>query len=172
MQFVIFLVLASITIIAGVFMVSTDNIARSIFAHVLILLCIAGVYVLLCAEFMAGVQVLIYAGGVSIILLFALMLTKPAKGIIRALDHPWKLPAFITAFCLYGLMLYCVVNTDWPYPNMPSKVISPAMVGKVMFIKYVIPFEIVSVILLVALIGAVVIGSNENNKSSKEKKIR
>ena len=65
------------TIIAGVIMVSADNIARSIFSHVLALLCIAGIYILLYAEFMAGVQVLIYAGGVSIMLLFALMFSQP-----------------------------------------------------------------------------------------------
>ncbi|MGA1867539.1 MAG: NADH-quinone oxidoreductase subunit J [bacterium] len=170
MQLAIFMVLAGITIISGIIMVSADNIARSIFSHVLALLCIAGIYILLYAEFMAGVQVLIYAGGVSIMLLFALMLTKPAKGTVRALDHPWKLPAFIVAIILFGLMLYSVLNTEWQFMKEPSEVITPALIGKVMFVKYVIPFEVVSLILLVALIGAVVIGSTKKNESGEEKK--
>ena len=151
-------------------MVSADNIARSIYSHVLALLCIAGMYILLCAEFMAGAQVLIYAGGVSIMLLFALMLTKPAKGIIRALDHPRKFPAFMVALLLFVLMLYSILNTAWPFQNNPSRVMTGGAIGKVMFIKYVLPFEIVSVILLVALIGAVVIGSPKSTKDDERRK--
>ena len=170
MQLAVFIILAIITIIAGVIMVSADNIARSIYSHVLALLCIAGIYILLCAEFMAGVQVLVYAGGVSIMLLFALMLTKPAKGIVRALDHPWKFPAFMVAVSLFVLMLYSILHTTWPFQNAPSRVMTAGAIGKVMFVKYVLPFEIVSVILLVALIGAVVIGTQKSAKRSERKK--
>lgn len=167
MQLAIFIVLALISTVAGIIMVSADNIARSIYSHVLALLGIAGIYVLLYAEFMAGVQVLIYAGGVSIMLLFALMLTKPAKGVIRALDHPRKIPAFMMAITLLGLMLFSILNTEWPFQTPPATVMSTGMIGRVIFTKYVLPFEIVSVILLVALIGAVVIGGQESNKNNK-----
>ncbi|MCL6583135.1 MAG: NADH-quinone oxidoreductase subunit J [bacterium] len=158
MQLVIFFVLAAITTVAGIIMVSADNIARSIYSHVLALLGIAGIYLLLYAEFMAGVQVLVYAGGVSIMLLFALMLTKPAKGVIRALDHPRRVPAFITAVVLFGLLSFSIFQAKWPLKVEPSRVMTPEVIGKSMFADYVLPFEIVSVILLVALIGAVVIG--------------
>jgi NADH-quinone oxidoreductase subunit J len=162
MQLAIFFILAVITVIAGIIMVSADNIARSIYSHVLALVCIAGLYILLYAEFMAGVQILIYAGGVSIMLLFALMLTKPAKGVIRALDHPRKFPAFLAAAALFGLMLFCIFNTRWPFQAVPSRVMKAKAIGRVIFTRYVLPFEIVSVILLVALIGAVVIGSKDD----------
>jgi NADH-quinone oxidoreductase subunit J len=170
MQLVIFFILAVITVIAGIIMVSADNIARSIYSHVLALLCIAGIYILLYAEFMAGVQVLIYAGGVSIMLLFALMLTKPAKGIVRALDHPVKFPAFVVSITLFSLMVFGIVKTKWPFQNVPSEVMTADTIGKVMFVRYVLPFEIVSVILLVALIGAVIIGGQKDEKRSEGKK--
>lgn len=169
MRLVIFFILAIITTVAGIVMVSADNIARSIYSHVLALLGIAGIYILLYAEFMAGVQVLIYAGGVSIMLLFALMLTKPAKGVVRALDHPRRVPAFIVAVFLFGLLLFSILNTRWPFNAGPSEVMTPEIIGKVVFVKYVLPFEIVSIILLVALIGAVVIGCEEKKKKGEEK---
>ncbi|MEW5803681.1 MAG: NADH-quinone oxidoreductase subunit J [bacterium] len=170
MQLFIFIILAIITIVAGIVMVSADNIARSIYSHVLALLGIAGIYILLYAEFMAGVQVLIYAGGVSIMLLFALMLTKPAKGVVRALDHPKRVPAFITSVVLFGLLMFGIITTKWPVQaHQPSIIMAPEAIGKVMFVHYVLPFEIVSIILLVALIGAVVIGGKEENTPDEEK---
>ncbi|MEW6382043.1 MAG: NADH-quinone oxidoreductase subunit J [bacterium] len=170
MQLVIFIVLAIITTVAGIIMVSADNIARSIYSHVLALLGIAGIYILLYAEFMAGVQVLVYAGGVSIMLLFALMLTKPAKGVIRALDHPRRAPAFITSIVLFGLLSFSIAYARWPLQAEPSRIMTPEVIGREMFVKYVLPFEIVSVILLVALIGAVVIGGREKQDTDNEEK--
>ncbi|MFH0926114.1 MAG: NADH-quinone oxidoreductase subunit J [bacterium] len=162
-RLIIFLILAVITIMAGITMVSSDNLARSIYAHVLALISIAGIYILLYAEFMAGVQILVYAGGISIMLLFALMLTKPYKGIFRALDHPAKFPAIIAAGSLAAIFLFSIHYTDWSvWPiKIPYKIMNAEVIGGELFIKYILPFEIVSLILLVALIGAVVIGSKK-----------
>jgi NADH-quinone oxidoreductase subunit J len=170
MQLIIFIFLALVIIIAGIIMVSAENIGRSIFSHVLALLCIAGIYILLYAEFMAGVQVLIYAGGVSIMLLFALMLTRPSKGLVRALDHPRRGPALLVSSILLAFLLYSIINTNWPFQTFQNKVITAETIGKVIFVNYVLPFEIVSLILLVALIGAVVIGSKEEVESKEELK--
>lgn len=169
MQLVIFIILAFITTVAGIIMVSADNIARSIYSHVLALLGIAGIYILLYAEFMAGVQVLVYAGGVSIMLLFALMLTKPDKGVIRALDHPRRAPACITSIILFGLLSFSIFSARWPLQARPTRVMTAQVIGRELFTNYVLPFEIVSVILLVALIGAVVIGGKEKQDTDEEK---
>ena len=157
---IVFFVFAAVAIIAAIGIVRADNIVHAILAHIMTLLSIAALYILLGAEFVAGVQVMIYAGAVTIMLLFSMMLTKVATGGAKTLDYPQVAPALLVAGLFLFLIVYSIRTTKW-HTALSKVVFTPAVVGKVLFKYYVLPFEIVSVILLAALVGAVILARKE-----------
>lgn len=157
-----FFVLAAIAVVAAIGIVRADNIIHAILSHIVTLICIAALYILLGAEFVAGVQVMIYAGAVTIMLLFSMMLTKVATGGTKTLDYPQVTPALLVAGLFLFLNVYSIRTTKW-HTAMSKAVFTPAEVGRVLFKYYVLPFEIVSVILLAALVGAVTLARKEES---------
>ena len=160
---IVFFVLAAITVTAALGIVRSSNVVHAIIAHIITLLSIAGIYVILGAEFVAGVQVVIYAGAVTTMLLFAMMLTRVAAGGQKALDYPQVIPALLGAGLFFFLIFYCVQETNWAQ-EAPKKVIGVTQIGKSLFTYYVLPFEIISIILLAALVGAVVLARKEEQE--------
>lgn len=158
-----FFVLASIILTSAIIIVTTKNIVHAVFLHLLGLSCIGGLYILLFAEFVAAVQVLVYAGAVTTMVLFALMLTKARGGIGMALDNQQKGLAFLTAVGFLTILLIFLVPKDWTIAKEaahPVKV-SLAQFGTILFKYYVLPFEMISVLLLAALIGVIVLARKE-----------
>lgn len=160
MVLAVFVILSLIAIIAALTMVTSKVMVHAIFSHVFTLVSVAGLYVLLSAEFLAAVQILIYAAAVTIMLLFGLMLTRIKRGQIKTLDQPQKGLAILAAVPVLGLLAYCIYETKWLVQPQKS-VISTHTIGSVMFKYYVLPFEVVSLILLAALVGAVVLARKE-----------
>ncbi len=160
MALAVFVILALIAIAASLIMVTSKVMVHAIFAHVFTLVATAGLYILLSAEFLAAVQILVYAAAVTIMLLFGLMLTRIKRGQVKTLDQPQKGLAFLAAIPLLALLAYCIYETKWLI--QPKQVVTTTQaVGTVMFKYYVLPFEIVSLILLAALVGAVVLARKE-----------
>lgn len=155
-----FAILSIVAIVAALKMVTSDIMVHAIFSHVFTLVAVAGLYVLLLAEFLAAVQILIYAAAVTIMLLFGLMLTRIKRGQTKTLDQPQKGLAIIGAVPVLGLLIYCILETKWIV--QPQKMVIPAKtIGSVMFKHYVLPFEVVSLVLLAALVGAVALARKE-----------
>jgi NADH-quinone oxidoreductase subunit J len=122
---------------------------------------VAGIYGLLGADFLAFVQVLVYIGGILILLLFGVMLTNREPVLLHgAPTHRLVLPGFIAAgLALFGI-LFVVTSFDWKAKALPDealKATSAQTLGDLMMTEYLLPFEISSVLLLVALVGAAVI---------------
>ena len=161
---VAFYILAAIAIIAAVVIVTSSNIMHCVFFHLLALTAVGGLYIMLNADFIAGVQVLIYAGAVTTMLLFTLMLAKAKGAQPRALDNQQRGTAFVVAalFC-FGLSFF-VTNSNWSVKKNVDIIISTERIGLILFRTYLIPFEVISVVLLVAVIGAVVLASKEEEK--------
>src|SRR5919202_3180030 len=156
--YVAFAVLAGITLIAGFFTVTFRNVFHAALALVGTFFGVASMYLLLEAEFLAVVQVLIYVGAISVLILFAIMLTR---GLMRTTDesgtnNQWAIAAIIAAFLFLGMLL---ISLQGPWPVNPSSIagdLVPAL-GTALLTTYVLPFEIASVLLLAALVGALVI---------------
>jgi NADH-quinone oxidoreductase subunit J len=161
---VLFYAVAAATTIASLGVVVTRSIVYSALLLVLALSLTGLIYLLLLADLLALVQILIYGGTVSILLLFALMLTRPQEGPI--LNHPgWPLAA-LGAIVLLAVLVFQAFATDWSGPAAapggpgaaPGPVrVGPAELGMALFSTWAVPFEIASVVLLVALIGALLI---------------
>ena len=132
------------------------DVVHSALALILALLAVAGIFVLLLAEFLAIVQVLIYGGAITIILLFALMLTRARETPLR-LDNAQKPLALVAAGAAFGVLTGILIASDWPDPIKDPERPGFNSISETLFQQWAIPFEVVSLLLLVALIGAIVI---------------
>jgi NADH-quinone oxidoreductase subunit J len=155
-----FYVVAAATLVAAFGVVTSRNVVYSALLLILTLSLSGLIYLILLADFLALVQILIYGGTVSVLLLFALMLTRPQDGV--ALNHRgWPLAA-LGGLLLLIPIVYGAVATDWSAattvtgagPDFVPMRISPEQLGTALFSTWAVPFEIASVVLLVALLGA------------------
>lgn len=127
------------------------------------LLGVAGLYILLSVEFLALVQVLIYGGAVTVLVLFALMLTR-VRDLQERLDGDQKPLAAVAALALFGAFIAMFTQTEWPRDAGQLTVVPFTTIGDSLFNQWSVPFEIASLVLLVALVGAVVIAMQEEGE--------
>ena len=161
---VLFLLLALVAVGSALLVVTTRNMVHAALWLVVTLGSVAGVYLLLAAEFLAWVQVLIYVGAVVVLLLFALMLTKAPTGPQPDLNAARALPAAVVA-ALVGAVLVVTVVAGFSSVELDldgTVVGSAEMTGATIFEKWVLPFEVLSVLLLAALIGAIVLSRGDD----------
>ncbi|GGJ98323.1 NADH dehydrogenase [Pilimelia anulata] len=148
--------LGAIAVAAGFRVVATAHVVRAGLHLVLCLGALAGMYLVLGAEFVAWVQVLIYVGAVVVLLLFAVMLTRAPIGAADDLDRPgWAAPVVGGAAGL-GLAALLVDAYRWTSIDPPPPGTAGA-IGAEVFATWVLPFEVVSILLLAALVGAIVV---------------
>lgn len=158
-QTISFYILAVIAVISALAVVTLKNLVHSVLFLALFFFCVAGFYVLLNAEFLAAVQVFVYVGGITVLFLFLIMLTfKVADKRLRQVNEQWAI-SFVIVVLFGWLLITGLSETNWAITagGGPEKTV-PA-IGKLLLTTYVFPFEVVSVVLLAALIGAIVIAS-------------
>jgi NADH:ubiquinone oxidoreductase subunit 6 (subunit J) len=167
-----FWILALIMVGAAVAVVLLRNIFRAALLLVLCFFTVAGIYITLNADFLAAVQVLIYAGAIGILLIFAIMLTRDLHE-----GNPFnrlKVPALVISLLVLTTMIGVIVGTDWggissnpQAVEMPVDESTTSYVATALFDQdkgFVLPFEIASVLLLAALIGAVVLVQDRDRR--------
>ena len=161
-QNIAFGIIAGITVLAAIGMVSTRNIVHAALFLVAVLGGLAANYVLLTAEFIATTQVLVYIGAVMVLFLFGIMLTRaPIGRIPRMTGATWPVAA-LSALALGGVTVYALLDRFGADSLADdSTVFRTADVSDSVFSQYIIPFEAVSVLLLAALIGAVVLARRD-----------
>ncbi|MCH5585252.1 NADH-quinone oxidoreductase subunit J [Shimazuella sp. AN120528] len=160
-EFFAFSILSVFAIGGAVFFLNSVRVMHMAISLAFTFFSLAGIYFLLQAEFLAVVQVLIYAGGISILMIFGIMLTKPEEGSPgRSFQyHQWiSLATIISFFVIIMVIIY-----QSPIFTPAEKVSSPSVqqIGSILFKQYAIPFELASILLLVALIGAIVLARKE-----------
>ncbi|HEU0132944.1 MAG TPA: NADH-quinone oxidoreductase subunit J [Mycobacteriales bacterium] len=160
-QEVIFVLLGVLSLGAAVLVVTTRNVVHAALWLVVTLAGVAGCYLMLAAEFLAWVQVLIYVGAVVVLLLFGIMLTKAPIGGDVELNSENRIPAAIVALASAGTLVTLVVDAfRHEYIDLRGGT-GAAPVGESIFRSYVLPFEVVSVLLLAALIGSIVLSRRD-----------
>ena len=163
MAWILFALFGGLTLVGGLGLVVTRNVVHAALFLLLSLSAVAGLYLVLLAEFLALVQVLIYGGAVIIVVLFAIMLTRNSEYPRISDNRQWPLAA-ITSLALaviFGVAM-------WQSASSATDSNSPvfADLGNSLFTRWAVPFEIASIVLLVALIGALIIARSD---SSREK---
>lgn len=162
MSWFLFILLAALTLGGALGVVLTRNVVHAALALLLSLFAVAGVYLVLFAEFLALVQVLIYGGAIIIVLLFAIMLTRGSEYPRISNNRQWPLAA-VAALGVLGVLIPSFLINSLDDTEAQSPVF--ADLANSLFTRWAIPFEIASLVLLVALIGAIIIarpGRDEN----------
>jgi len=151
-----FWALAALIVLAALAVITLKNVFRAALALIVCFVGVAGIYVTLSADFLAVVQILIYVGGISILILLAIMLTRNLSDGSPA--NKLRLPAFLIAAVFLGLIVYAVVNTTFPVSNSLPPEATVSGIGRLLLDNngYVLPLEISGVLLLAAILGAVV----------------
>jgi len=156
----VFYFLAAITVASGLGVVFTTNVVHSALALMGTLLGVAGMFVLLGADFLGVIQLLVYVGGILVLTLFAVMLTSRVD--VRVSNRAvGRVPAAVVTLVVFTAMTRAITTATWvaTAPGAPKPTVYG--IGSAFLGSYVLPFEIASLVLLVALIGAVVVSRKE-----------
>lgn len=160
---VCFLVLAAVLVIGSLGVVLLENIVYSAFLLGGVFLSVAGLYLLLNASFVAAAQVLVYVGAVNVLILFAIMLVNKKEN-LTAIPSLLSRRLLSAGVCigLFILLLRVAFTTVWPLPG-PISIGEEATfrIGEHFFTDYLLPFELASVLLLMAMIGAIVLARRD-----------
>ena len=157
MGLALFYIAAATTLLGAIGVVITRNVVHAALFLLVALAGVAGTFVLLYAEFLALVQVLIYGGAITIVILFSLMLTRIADYEVANENRRWPFAAAVS-IGLFGLLAFAFVSDAGRYNSSERTAIDVTELGTALFEQWAVPFEIASIVLIVALIGAVVIG--------------
>jgi len=160
---VIFYFVAALTVLGGLGVVLARNVVHSALFLIVALMAVAAVFILLSAEFLAIVQILIYGGAVTILILFAMMLTR-VRDMPGALDGPQRPFAALAAAAFLAISILAVVSAEWPGETEEITVIAFSDLGDKLFRNWAAPFEVASLVLLVALIGAIILARGEEGE--------
>ena len=156
----LFWVLAAVMIGAGFLVVTMRDIIRCGLAMIVCFLALAGIYVLIGAPLLGAAQVIVYIGAISVLVLFAIMLTQTKDAPSRLVFQTQAVPAAIASVIVAVLIALAVAATDWG--ELPQRVrLATSAMSKVLFDRFTFPFEIVSVLLLAAVIGGVFLAKRE-----------
>ena len=158
-QEAVFWVLATVTVGAALLVVHVRHVFRATLLLVVSFLGVAGLFVQLSAEFLAVVQVLIYAGAISVLVIFTVMLTRDVVHGNRS--TPVQPVALTVGALVLAVLVWGIVQTEWwvlpadlPGPLETVFVETPQTLGRLLLNEFVLPFEIAGVVLLAAVIGA------------------
>jgi NADH-quinone oxidoreductase subunit J len=154
---VAFWVLAVIAVLAALAVVLLRDVFRAALSLVLCFLMVAGLYLTLSADFLAAVQILIYVGAISVLIILAIMLTREVHR--GSPSSRFRLPAFFIAVLFFAAIAYAMLNTPWQLSStLPLAPTTPAIAG-LLFGEggFILPVEIAPVLLLAAILGAIVL---------------
>lgn len=158
-QEIVFWVLATTVVVGALLVVHVQSLFRAALMLIVSFAGVAGLFALVSAEFLAVAQVLIYVGGISVLLIFAVMLTRDVDR--SNLSTPVQPVALLLAVVLLGTLAYAVVQAEWtllpddlPEPLAAVFVDTPAVLGRLLLRDFVLAFEIAGALLLAAVIGA------------------
>ncbi len=159
---VVWWLLAGLILVGAIGSVTSNNVVHAALSLVVAAMGIAGMFVLLASEFLALVQVLVYGGGVAILLLFALMMTNASDDPI-VVDGSQKPFGFGVALVMGVVLVSAMVGASWNATI--TTVVSFRDIGTRLYRDYGVPFEVASLVLLVALIGAIAIARRDTEES-------
>lgn len=160
---IFFYTFAAITLVSAFFVVFTKNIVHAAFNLMLTFFGVAGIYILLAADFIAIVQIIIYVGGILILILFGVMLTNKITDIPLKSEASFIVPSSVAVGLFAGMLIATLLNTEWKSFEHGQPIPTLSNLGILLMNEYLLVFEILGVLLLIALIGAAMIARKEKS---------
>jgi len=158
---VLFLLLAGVMLGSALLVVTQRDIIRCGIAMIASFAALAGIYVMLGAPLVAAAQVLVYIGAIAVLILFAVMLTQAKNAPARLVFQTQAIPAAVAAIVLAVIVALSVTATSWGEVSTRVATATDAL-ARLLFNDYILPFEVVSVLLLAAVIGSVYLAKRED----------
>jgi len=154
---VAFWILAVVGILAALGVVLLRNVFRAALSLILCFLMVAGLYVTLSADFLAAVQILVYVGAISVLIILAIMMTREVQR--GSPTNRLQIPAFIVAILFLEVLVLTLINTPWQISSIPPTAPTTAALANSLFGEdgFILPVEIAAVLLLSAILGAIVL---------------
>ena len=152
-----FWILAVVAVLSALGVVFLRNVFRAALSLVLCFITVAGLYVTLSADFLAAVQILVYVGAISVLIILAIMMTRDVQR--GSPSNKMKIPAFVVAAVFLAVLIYTMVNTSWQIAGEAPLTPTTAPLAVKLFSEtgFILPVEIAAVLLLAAILGAIVI---------------
>ncbi|MBN1568275.1 MAG: NADH-quinone oxidoreductase subunit J [Acidobacteria bacterium] len=154
---IIFYAFAAMTIGSAAVVVFSRSLIHSAFALLFTFFGVAGLYAFLGADFLAATQMVIYVGGILVLLLFGVMLTHKLYDLNLRSETYQMLPALVVVLAVFGLLATVMMRARWHEGSRDATVPTTAAIGELFMNDYILPFEAASILLLIALIGAAMI---------------
>lgn len=154
---IVFYAFAAMTVISAGFVVFSKNLTHSAFALLFTFFGVAGLYVFLGADFLAATQMIIYVGGILVLLLFGVMLTHKLYSLDLRSETYQIRPALVIVAAVFATLLFLMLRTRWHEGGQAPLEPTTASIGELFMTDYILPFEVSSIFLLIALIGAAMI---------------
>ena len=165
---IIFCIFAFITVGSGAVVVFSKRIVYSAFALLFTFFGVAGLYILLSADFLAATQVIIYVGGILVLLLFGVMMTHRVYDVQIRQQRINFLPGMLVVIFVFAMLLTVIFNKDSWVPLVEKGITSTtSQIGNLLMTDFLLPFEVASVLLLIALMGAALIARREKGEGGK-----
>jgi len=161
---ILFYILAVMVMGSAGYVAISKNIVRCAFALVFTFVGVAGLFVLLSADFIAATQLLIYVGGTLVLILFAVMLSSRISDIRISNLSVGVIPGFLITGCFTAILVYIALFGQWNTTDTIEFNPTTASIGNSLLTKWLLPFEVVSILILASLIGAVVIARQNEGK--------
>lgn len=154
---IIFYAFAAMTVISAGFVVFSGNLTHSAFALLFTFFGVAALYVFLGADFLAATQMIIYVGGILVLLLFGVMLTHKLYDLNLKSETFQFRPALLIVTVVFITLIFLMVRTSWHNGGEAPLEPTTAAIGELFMTDYILPFEVSSILLLIALVGAAMI---------------
>ena len=165
----IFLGLVVLIAISAVWVVVSPNLVHSATSLLVTLFGVAGLYVFLYADFLAATQVMIYVGGILVLIIFGVMLTNKIDKPVIVSDSSNKIIGVLISGFIFSILSIIIIQTNWPVlPNNTEGPSTVELIGKLILGKYLLPFELISILLLAALVGAALLARKKTVNEESE----
>ncbi len=161
-----FYAFALVTIVSAIGVVFSRSIVYAAFSLLFAFFGVAALYVLLAADFIAITQILLYVGGILVLIIFGVMLTSRANSVEMKKGLLSIAPSVVLAGVIAGTLIGVLTTTKWPSAGTAPAEETAKPIGALLMTKFVLPFELASVLLLVALVGAVIIARREKGRKA------
>jgi NADH-quinone oxidoreductase subunit J len=157
-----FWVIVGITVGSALMVVQSKSLLYSAYALLFTFIGVTGLYVFLWADFLAVVQIVVYVGGILVLIIFGIMLTNKITSVNISHTSMQKSVGAIVVVCFIALLGFMILNTPWLVLPNAEPTDTTSAIGRLLLMDYLLPFEAVSLLLLGALIGATTLSRKEN----------
>jgi NADH-quinone oxidoreductase subunit J len=169
-EWAVFVPAAALAVAGGVGVVAARQPVHSAIALLVVLAALAVTYLLLAAQFIAALQIIVYAGAIVVLFLFVIMLLHARSGEEGATKLPRQRAAAAVFGVLYlAALLAALLSTTRPWPSAPAGFGTAQQIGESLYTTYLLPFELASVVLLVGIVAAVVLGRRTEPNDGDER---